>query len=112
MSRLAGSRSMALFTARYPYYMAKVLKLWVQAVNRQNTLAHSSYRTGSIVVRIAIQADGGIDDLKLLYAPDNMLAERNMTTSSIRDAAPFPPLTPKMQHDPLFKAVTFILMFR
>ncbi len=111
-ARLAGTRSMALLKARYPEYMARVLKLWVQAVNRQKTMSHSSYRSGSVVVRIAIQPDGSIANLKILYAPKNMLAERNMTTASIRDAAPFPPLTPKMQQDPLFKAVTFILMFR
>ncbi len=111
-ARWAGTRSMALLKARYPAYLEKVLRQWVQAVHRQEALAHSTYKTGAIYVRIAIQPDGGIGKLKVLHAPEEMLAERHITVASIRDAAPFPPLTDEMQKDPLFQSVVFQLVFR
>jgi hypothetical protein len=110
-ARVAGDRAMAILRARYPEYMEQVLKLWTQSVRRQEVLATTPFKRGSVYFTFGIGEDGSLQNLKLVAPRQDMFAEQELTLTSVKEAAPFPPLTGKMKTDPYFKHIGGELIF-
>lgn len=101
---LFGDASMALLAHRYGPYMEKLQRQLQASLNRQMVLAPMSYGTGQVKIRFGISPDGTLSFYDTVFPLDGSLdTERLLSERTLREAAPFDPLTPEMQQDVMFQ---------
>jgi len=110
-ARLVGSPSFEALRAKWGEYMRQVALQLHQACRRQESLAHRSFRIGVVQMAFGIAADGNVENIRLINADEDLLAERHVARAALEDAGPFPPLTPEMQKDEHFKNIVVNFIF-
>jgi hypothetical protein len=112
-ARVRGEKSFQTLKARYPEYMARLVKQFDREF-RARALTHSrSYRTGVVQMDFGIKPDGTLMEVRVSVRDGEMLAEQVLCRSSLRAAAPFGPFSEAMKEDAeLFEDIRFLVYFR
>ncbi|MBN2713003.1 MAG: hypothetical protein JXR97_11330 [Planctomycetes bacterium] len=105
------TRSMQLLRARWGDYMDELIRKLRAAWYAELSAARKSFSTGRIRISFGINADGSVKNVKLLQAPDNMVAEKDICWRAINNASPFGKLTDEMQKDENFEELTVNFLF-
>ena len=91
--------------------MAVVARRLEESLRRQEVLNPTPLRRGEVRLRFGIAADGSIVDLVVEHVPEGMAVERGICERTVREAGPFPPLTPEMEKDGNFRRLTVRVFF-
>lgn len=101
--------SMRILQHRWGPYMAKVARQLQESLNRQMILSPTIFSTGQVRIRFGIAPDGTLSFQETLYVQDGMESARLMSEQTVKEAAPFDPLTPEMQKDENFQNMTVMI---
>lgn len=106
-----GGDTMAVLRARWPEYFEIVRRRIGESFNREGILYKRSYRRGDVSLRFMVMPSGKLKGISVLYFTDGLYSEKIMCLATIQHAGPFPPLTPEMVKDDIFKDFTVRFIF-
>lgn len=107
---LDSDASMRLLAHRYGPYMQKLAEQLQASLLRQIILSPTTYSRGQVKVRFGISPDGALTYYDTIFPTDgSLVGERLLAEQTLREAAPFDPLTTEMQRDENFQKMTVIV---
>ena len=102
---------MRLLQHRWGEYMKIVARQLEQSLRRQEVLNPTPFRRGEVWVQFGIAPDGSVVNMVVTHVSEGMVVESVICERTVREAGPFPPLTPEMQKDENFRRLTVRVHF-